>query len=62
MKFKIIKRCDRCNIKGKSPTKIKRFNVSRHFPFYDYVGFDLCEKCEEDLAKVFDKFFNEVKK
>lgn len=41
MKFLLIKKCDRCNKRGKH----KRYFVGTIQP-YDYNGFDLCRECE----------------
>ena len=58
MKFKIsIKTCDKCKTKGNSD-EIKTYAIMRHFPFYDYESFYLCDKCFEILEQEIARFFN----
>lgn len=57
MKTKQIKLCDRCL----KEEQCKRMCLQIHFPYYNYVGFDLCSNCEEELNTLFNEFFNGVK-
>ncbi len=49
--------CDKCNKRSSKKRIIKRFCFMKHFPEYDYFGFDLCGNCENELSGIIDKFF-----
>ena len=58
----INKKCERCG-KTSNEVKIFRFDLHKHYPFYDYEGFDICEDCEVELYNLMNNFLNvETKK
>lgn len=55
MKIGLIKKCDKCS--KRSLEEIKRVCFMIHFPYYDYVGFDLCNDCLNKLEGRIEDFF-----
>lgn len=52
------KKCDRCKRKSSKKLKIFRLAIHKHFPYYDYFGFDLCEDCLIKFEKKVERFLN----
>ena len=50
-----LKTCNKCRAKGKSDT-IKTYAFMRHFPFYEYESFYLCDNCFKELEQILIKF------
>lgn len=52
-----VKRCDKCKRLTSKHRIIYRYAIHKHFPYYDYEGFDLCEDCEKKFIKMLRRFF-----
>jgi len=58
----IFKKCDKCRKRNTQKRIIKRGCFMLHFPYYNYIGFDLCEDCLIKLEARFNYFFKTTKK